>query len=55
MLQMNLLEMQNGFLYINKYRNDIDAYWICDNLDAINTIKKWIIKLFSQVHLKLPR
>ncbi|MBG9205654.1 CDP-glycerol glycerophosphotransferase family protein [Staphylococcus sciuri] len=43
------------FLYINKYRNDIDAYWICDNLDAINTIKKMDYKAVLTSSLKATK
>ena len=27
------------FIYINKYRKDIDAYWICDDINIINQIR----------------
>lgn len=28
------------FIYINKYRKDIDAYWLCSNQKTINQIRK---------------
>lgn len=28
------------FMYINKYRKDIQAYWICDDLNLVNQIRK---------------
>ena len=27
------------FIYINNYRKDIDAYWLCNDIDLINQIK----------------
>lgn len=27
------------FIYVNKYRKDIDAYWMCDNVQVVNYVK----------------
>ena len=27
------------FIYVNKYRKDIDAYWMCDNVHVVNYVK----------------
>ena len=28
------------FIYVNKYRKDIDSYWLCDDLDTIKFVRK---------------
>lgn len=35
------------FLYINKYRKDIDAYWLCDNLETVEGIRKLGYKAYQ--------
>lgn len=27
------------FIYVNKYRKDIDAYWLCDNVETVDYIR----------------
>jgi len=27
------------FMYVNKYRKDIDAYWMCDNIHVVNYVR----------------
>lgn len=28
------------FIYVNKYRKDIDAYWLCDDVKLVKSIRK---------------
>jgi len=34
------------FIYVNKYRKDIDAYWLCDNKEIIDEIRKLGFKAY---------
>ncbi len=37
------------FIYINKYRKDIDAYWLCDNEETVEYIRKLGYKAYTFV------
>ena len=28
------------FIYVNKFRKDIDAYWMCDDVNVVNHIRE---------------
>ena len=35
------------FIYINKYRKDIDAYWLCDNVDTVDFVRSLGYKAYA--------
>lgn len=35
------------FIYINKYRKDIDAYWLCSDINIINQVRKLGYKAYK--------
>lgn len=35
------------FIYINKYRKDIDAYWLCDNVETVDFVRSLGYKAYA--------
>lgn len=35
------------FIYINKYRKDIDAYWLCDNVETVDYVRSLGYKAYA--------
>ena len=43
------------FIYINKYRKDIDAYWLCDKEETVEYIRKLGYKAYTFVDREAHR
>ena len=35
------------FIYVNKYRKDIDAYWLCDNVETVDYVRSLGYKAYA--------
>lgn len=35
------------FIYVNKYRHDIDAYWLCDNVETVDYVRSLGYKAYA--------